>query len=119
MKRLCVVLFVVLTLVCMGTLFASAQETEKQEGTAQATEAKEVKKIDVNSATRETLETLPDIGQKLAQAIIDNRPYATIEEVKTKVSGIGEKKFEAIKDLIEAKPVEKTEEQTQDESKKE
>ena len=109
MKRLFVVLFVVLTLACMGTLFASAQEAE----------TKEVKKIDVNSATLETLETLPDIGPKLAQAIIDNRPYATIEEVKTKVSGIGEKKFEAIKDLIEAKPVEKTEEQTQDESKKE
>ena len=106
MKRLFVVLFVVLTL---ATLFASAQEAE----------TKEVKKIDVNSATLETLETLPDIGPKLAQAIIDNRPYATIEEVKTKVSGIGEKKFEAIKDLIEAKPVETTEKQKQDDLKKE
>lgn len=110
MKRLCVVSFVVLTLVCMGTLFASAQEAETKE---------EVKKIDVNSATLETLETLPDIGPKLAQAIIDNRPYATIEEVKSKVKGIGEKKFEAIKDLIEAKPVETTEKQKQDELKKE
>jgi len=117
MKRVLVMMLVVLTLVCMGTLLASAQEAEKkQEETAQASEKEEIKKIDVNSATLEQLETLPDIGPKLAQAIIDNRPYATIEDVKTKVKGIGEKKFEAIKDLIEAKPIEGSK---QDEMKQE
>jgi len=34
-----------------------------------------------------------------AQAIIDGRPYKTIEDVM-KVSGIKEKTFEKIKDLI-------------------
>ncbi len=121
--RIFVILLLVATMVCMGSLFAYAQE--KQEGTAQAAEKEEVKKIDVNSATLEALQSLPDIGPKLAQAIIDNRPYETIEEVKTKVKGIGEKKFEAIKDLIEAKPIgntqkQKTEEQkAADETKKE
>jgi predicted DNA-binding helix-hairpin-helix protein len=34
-----------------------------------------VKKIDINSATVKELETLPGIGPKMAQAIIDQRPY--------------------------------------------
>lgn len=121
MKRIFVSLLVVMFVVCSGSLSAFAQEKqEKQEETTQAAEKEEVKKIDVNSATQQELESLPDIGPKLAQAIIDNRPYANIDDVKTKVKGIGDKKFEAIKDLIEAMPIEeKAEGLKQDETQKE
>ncbi|MBT9164785.1 MAG: ComE operon protein 1 [candidate division WS2 bacterium] len=60
-------------------------------------------KININTATQVSLETLPGIGPSLASRIIQyrqtNGPFKTIEEIK-EVSGIGDKRFEAIKDLI-------------------
>lgn len=59
--------------------------------------------ININTATLAELETLPGIGPSLGQNIIDyreaNGPFETIEDIM-KVSGIGEAKFRAIRDLI-------------------
>jgi len=63
----------------------------------------EAGKIDINSADITQLDSLPGIGPATAQKIIDyreqNGPFKTIEEIKN-VSGIGDKKFEDIKDKI-------------------
>lgn len=63
--------------------------------------------ININTASKEELETLPGIGKVLSQRIIDYRRtngyFKSIDEIK-KVSGIGEKRFEAIKDLITVGP---------------
>jgi len=60
-------------------------------------------KININAATVAELETLPGVGPALAQRIVEYReehgPFARIEDIK-KVSGIGDKMFERIKDLI-------------------
>jgi competence protein ComEA len=56
-------------------------------------------RVNINKATREELDGLPGIGPVLARAIIDARPFKTIEDIK-KIKGIKEVEFAKIKDLI-------------------
>ena len=59
--------------------------------------------VNINSAGLDELDTLPGVGPSTAQAILDDRtqngPFASVEDIM-RVSGIGEKKFEKLKDLI-------------------
>lgn len=60
-------------------------------------------KININTAEKKQLETLPHIGPALAEKIINYRiqqgMFRDIKEIKN-VPGIGEKRFQDIKDLI-------------------
>jgi len=64
-----------------------------------ATRAKAGGKVNINTASQSEIETLPGIGPSKAQAIIEERPYGSIEEI-TRVSGIGEGTFKKLEDLI-------------------
>lgn len=59
--------------------------------------------VNINNASLEDLDTLPGIGEKTAQKIIDYRKsnglFKTKEAIMD-VSGIGESKYSQIKDLI-------------------
>ncbi|BBJ27901.1 ComEA family DNA-binding protein [Athalassotoga saccharophila] len=61
-------------------------------------------KININSATAKEIENLPSIGQIKAREIVSYRevhgPFRNLEDLK-KVSGIGTKTIQKIKDLIE------------------
>jgi competence protein ComEA len=59
-------------------------------------------KVDINTAAKEDLDTLPGIGPVKAQAIIEARPFKTIEDIM-KVKGIKEGEFSKIRDLITVK----------------
>jgi len=59
-------------------------------------------KININTADQATIEKLPEIGPVKAKAIIDGRPYNSIEDIM-KVKGIKGKTFDAIKDYIVVK----------------
>lgn len=61
--------------------------------------------VNINVASKEELKTLPGIGDVTAEKIIDHREttkFSSIEDIKN-VSGIGEKKFEAIQSMITIK----------------
>nr|WP_300002110.1 helix-hairpin-helix domain-containing protein [Tissierella sp.] len=59
-------------------------------------------KLDINTCSKDLLNTLPGIGEVLSNRIIEYREtnlFKTIEDIMN-VSGIGAKKFEGIKELI-------------------
>jgi len=56
-------------------------------------------KININSASAEELETLPDIGASTANKIIQARPFSSLDDLKN-VPGIGEKTYNNIVSLI-------------------
>ena len=81
------------------------EETNNVEITHSNEETKQ-KIVNINTATQTQLETLPGIGPSLAMKIINYREekgkFSKIEDIKN-VSGIGESKYESIKDLIKVK----------------
>ena len=59
--------------------------------------------VNVNTATNAELETLPGIGEVIAQAIVDHRtehgPFTSVDQLLD-VSGIGDATLESIRELV-------------------
>lgn len=74
-----------------------------KEETNNKTEDTKNAKVNINTATQTLLETLPGIGPSTAMKILEYRKekgrFKSIEDIK-EVSGIGEAKFEKMKDFI-------------------
>lgn len=68
-----------------------------------ATTDEETDKINLNTASAEELDALPNIGPARAADVVayreENGGFKTIEEIKN-IKGIGDKYFEDMKDLI-------------------
>ncbi len=94
--KLWIVFIVVVSILISGVGLSLAQEAE------QASEAEE-NIINVNFASQEELETLPGMGEDLVQAIIEERPYGTWEDLQ-KIEGIGAT-LEDIEEMIEVKKI--------------
>lgn len=73
---------------------------------SQNSNSSQVKIININKADSNELQELNGIGESTATAIIqyreENGDFETIEDIKN-VQGIGENKFELIKDYIKVK----------------
>jgi len=82
---------------CLGLVFGSVSVLA-QKSTPAATD-----KINLNSATVEQLQSLPGIGPATAKSIVEYRTkagkFSRIEEI-INIKGIGEKKFQKIKDRL-------------------
>jgi len=76
------------------------------------------KKLDINKATFEELESLPGIGPKIAKEIVEYRerfgPFKSLEDL-LKVKGIGPKRLEILKKYLK---VDKDVSQISEENKK-
>ena len=82
---------------------SSAEEAPQTEPPESTSAAYIAGRLNINTATAEELATLPGIGEKLAQRIVDyrekNGSFSTVEELSN-VSGIGEKRLDAIREYI-------------------
>ena len=90
-------LIVCVLALCLG-LTVSSISVMAQKAAPAATE-----KVSLNSATVEQLQSLPGIGPSIAKSIVDHRTkigkFSRIEELLN-VKGVGEKKFQKIKDRL-------------------
>ncbi len=82
---------------CLGLAIGPVSALAQKAGPASA------EKINLNSATVEQLQSLPGIGPAIAKSIIEYRTkvgkFNRIEEI-INVKGVGEKKFQKIKDRL-------------------
>ena len=80
---------------------AVAVETER--AASQEEVLKDLVSVNLNTASVEELADLPGIGAELARRVVEYReehgPFAAIEEIM-EVSGIGEGKFEGLKERV-------------------
>ena len=81
----------------------SASNTSSEKSSSNKESAFKISVVNINTATQTELETLPGIGPSLALKIINyrkqNGKFSSIEDIKN-VSGIGDAKFENIKNYI-------------------
>jgi competence protein ComEA len=94
------VLWIVTALVVLLTpAWSAAQESSAQGGTPRPS----AQTLNLNSATVQQLESLPGIGPRTAQRIVDyrekNGPFKRVEDLMN-VQGIGEKSFLRLKPLV-------------------
>lgn len=81
---------------------ANNSKLEANDNTNQS-EPLKTSQVNINTATIEELDKLPGVGEATANKIVshrnDNGQFKSIEEIKN-VNGIGDKKFEEMKELI-------------------
>jgi comEA protein len=82
---------------CLGLALSSVSVLAQKSGPAAA------EKINLNTASIEQLQSLPGIGPATAKMIVEHRTkigkFSRIEEI-INIKGIGEKKFQKIKDRL-------------------
>lgn len=87
----------------IGELVKDSASEVVSEGNFNQAESSKTSQININTATIEELDKLPGVGEATANKIVNHRSesgeFKSIEEIKN-VNGIGDKKFEEMKNLI-------------------
>jgi len=73
------------------------KEHEQDSPETKEAEPQKTERVDINTASEEELQRLPGVGAVFAQKIIEARPFYSLDEL-SKVSGIGPKTLEKIKE---------------------
>jgi len=97
-------LFVIVAVLAMAAIpAAAAQQKSSAAKPPAAKSAAPSAPVNINTATQEQLETLPGLGAKVAQRIIEYRQkngnFKKVEDLMN-VKGIGEKSFLKLKPML-------------------
>ena len=79
------------------------QSSSKISKPVESTEVRRPSIVNVNRATLAELEALPRVSERIAQAIIDGRPYSSVDDL-IRVYGIGPKTLENIRPFVKVDP---------------
>src|SRR5262245_56667919 len=101
-RKLAVSVLGLLISISLAAASALAQGKEAKKAGPPPTANKNAEPMDINSATKQELMTLPGIGDAYSQKIIDNRPYRAKNELVQK-NIVPEATYDKIKDQIIAK----------------
>ena len=112
MTRLARLILMVAIVILVAPKFLVTQTREtgtvpeiKSAGTSPANNSKSTnsasngEKLDINSSSKDELRSIPEIGEKYAQKIIDGRPYRTKRDLLTRKI-IPRSTYEKVKDQI-------------------
>ena len=83
-------------------IIVPAKDASEADETSHAASSVQTKKININTADLYELTSIPSVGEKTAQKIIDYREkkkFKKIEDIMN-IEGIGENKFKNMKDYI-------------------
>lgn len=87
----------------IGDVVKNSASEVISDGNFNQAESSKTSQININTATIEELDKLPGVGEATANKIVNHRSesgeFKSIEEIKN-VNGIGDKKFEEMKNLI-------------------
>ncbi len=100
---------ILIAIVTLGGFFASAASAQTAAGTATGQKANTKKAsrkqaatantpVDLNSASKKELDSLPGVGAATAKKIIDNRPYRSVDDLNK--AGIAAKEVDRIRPLV-------------------
>src|SRR6187200_470661 len=96
-------LLVLVTILAMAAIPATAAQQKSSAAKSASAAAAPTAPVNINTATQEQLETLPGLGAKVAQRIIDYRQkngnFKKVEDLMN-VKGIGEKSFLKLKPML-------------------
>lgn len=95
----------VLASICLGlqgTALAAKDDAKKAPASATASVSAKAELMDINSASKKELATLPKIGDARSDAIIKGRPYRGKDELLSRKI-LTEDVYNGIKDMIIAK----------------
>ena len=94
--------------IAVSAAAASAQNKSTTQKAATGATATSAAPVNLNTATAEQLATIPGVGPKMAERIIDYRQknggFKKVEDLMN-VSGVGEKSFLKMKPLITVAPL--------------
>jgi len=96
-------LLVLVTVLAMAAIPATAAQQKSSAAKSASAAAAPTAPVNINTATQEQLETLPGLGAKVAQRIIDYRQkngnFKKVEDLMN-VKGIGEKSFLKLEPML-------------------